>query len=135
MLSLWCLVCVFRVRRRCCISTLLGQCPIGFCGMRHRVCPCGLPACTTRCMLPQCRAVLLARTLRSRRGSLAAALPATYAQHTEQTFRESFGKDISEYFETFEPKPIASGTVGQVGLSPSACAHRSARTREYTVVG
>ena len=35
-------------------------------------------------------------------------------QHTEQTFRESFGKDISEYFETFEPKPIASGTVGQV---------------------
>jgi hypothetical protein len=75
-------------------------------------------------MSPQYRAVLLARTLLSRRGStewrgsLAAALRATYAQHTEQTFRESFGKDISEYFETFEPKPIASGTVGQVPVRP-----------------
>jgi hypothetical protein len=65
--GVWCVV--FRVRRRCCISTLLRLCPIGFCGTRHRVCPCGLPACTTRCMSPQCRAVLLARTLRSRRGS------------------------------------------------------------------
>jgi predicted unusual protein kinase regulating ubiquinone biosynthesis (AarF/ABC1/UbiB family) len=31
-----------------------------------------------------------------------------------QTFRESFGKDISEYFESFDATPIASGTVGQV---------------------
>lgn len=35
-------------------------------------------------------------------------------EESEQLFKESFGKEISEVFDKFEVVPIASGSIGQV---------------------
>jgi len=40
--------------------------------------------------------------------------PAHSLQHCRTIFRDSFGKDIDEVFEFFDPEPLASGTIAQV---------------------
>jgi len=46
-------------------------------------------------------------------------------QHTKRIFKESFGCDLEEVFEEFDPIPIASGSVGQV--------HRGKLRAEYAL--
>jgi hypothetical protein len=77
----WCVV--FRVRRRCCISTLLGQCAIGSaaCAIAYAPVACRR-ARRAVCRHSAGRCCWLARYVARRgstewRGSLAAALPAT----------------------------------------------------------
>lgn len=40
--------------------------------------------------------------------------PVHSLEQSRKMFRESFGKDLDEVFEFFDPKPIASGTIAQV---------------------
>mmetsp|Transcript_980 Transcript_980/g.1393 ORF Transcript_980/g.1393 Transcript_980/m.1393 type:complete len:593 (+) Transcript_980:52-1830(+) len=54
------------------------------------------------------------------------APPHSY-EHTRKVFYESFGREIEEIFETFEEKPVASGTVAQV--------HRARLRKEHAIGG
>eukprot|EP00467_Chlorarachnion_reptans_P004569 CAMPEP_0114512114 /NCGR_PEP_ID=MMETSP0109-20121206/14787_1 /TAXON_ID=29199 /ORGANISM="Chlorarachnion reptans, Strain CCCM449" /LENGTH=486 /DNA_ID=CAMNT_0001691745 /DNA_START=433 /DNA_END=1889 /DNA_ORIENTATION=+ len=48
-------------------------------------------------------------------------------EHTREVIRESFGREVEEFFEMFEEKPVASGTVAQV--------HRARLKKEYAIDG